>query len=223
MIDVYLEVGKKKTIAGALEWPGWSRGGKDEDSALRVLCDYGVRYADVLNAAGLEFQAPSEMSAFNVVERLDGDATTDYGTPGLAPAYDAKPLNEDQLERLLAILNACWGKFDQAVQAASGKDLRKGPRGGGRDLDKIFHHVLDADIAYLRKVGFKLDQPEGAGPQDVLQRYRQAVPQALAASRRGELPSQGPRGGRIWTARYFVRRSAWHVLDHAWEIEDRIL
>ncbi len=26
----------------------------------------------------------------------------------------------------------------------------------------------------------------------------------------------------IGRARYFVRRTAWHVLDHLWEIEDRL-
>jgi len=223
MIDVYLEVGKKKTIAGALEWPGWCRGGKDEDSALQSLCDYGARYTDALQSSGLEFRAPVDRSVFNVSERLDGGGATDYGVPGLAPSYDDEPLAENQLERLLAVLNACWGKFDRAVRAASGIELRKGPRGGGRDLDKIFHHVLDADWGYLRHVGYTLKQPQDTGPEESLKSYRQAVPLALAASRRGELPSQGPRGGRIWTARYFVRRSAWHVLDHAWEIEDRIM
>lgn len=222
MIDVYLEIGKKKTFASAVEWPGWSRSGRDESSALQALCDYGVRYSDVLQAAQLEFQTPAEASAFRVVERLDGGATTDFGVPHLAPTYDDEPLVEGQLEHLLAILNACWRKFDQAVRVASGKELRKGPRGGGRDLDKIFHHVLNADLAYLRKVGYKLKQQEEDGPGEALQRYRQEVPQALAAAVRGELPEQGPRGGKRWTARYFVRRSAWHVLDHAWEIEDRI-
>jgi hypothetical protein len=35
------------------------------------------------------------------------------------------------------------------------------------------------------------------------------------------IPARGPRGGKRWSAPYFVRRAAWHVLDHAWEIEDR--
>jgi hypothetical protein len=39
---------------------------------------------------------------------------------------------------------------------------------------------------------------------------------------RGELAERGPRGGIRWPARYYVRRAAWHVLDHAWEIEDRL-
>jgi hypothetical protein len=44
---------------------------------------------------------------------------------------------------------------------------------------------------------------------------------AARARAHGELPDQGPRGGKRWPARYAIRRSAWHALDHAWEIEDR--
>jgi hypothetical protein len=50
---------------------------------------------------------------------------------------------------------------------------------------------------------------------------RRAVLDALAAAPRSGRVPQGPRGGKRWTVRYFIRRSAWHALDHAWEIEDR--
>jgi hypothetical protein len=46
---------------------------------------------------------------------------------------------------------------------------------------------------------------------------------SLEAAARGELPRVGPRGGLRWTPRFYVRYSAWHILDHAWEIEDRLL
>ena len=36
-------------------------------------------------------------------------------------------------------------------------------------------------------------------------------------------PKSGPRGGKIWSPRFFVRYVAWHTLDHAWEIEDRAI
>ena len=47
---------------------------------------------------------------------------------------------------------------------------------------------------------------------------------ALAAleARAGGKPIDDPRQTkRLWSPRYTVRRSAWHALDHAWEIEDR--
>jgi len=220
-IDVYLEIGKKRTFAGALDWPGWCRGGRDAGAALQALCDYGPRYARVLDAAGLGFQAPAEAAAFAVVEQLAGDATTDFGTPGLAPSRDARPVNDAELRRFETLLQACWRAFDAAAQAAIGKELRKGPRGGGRDLERMVRHVLDADAAYLARFGCKVKPGEAADPDQELRRTRQAILDALAAAARGEPPGQGPRGGLRWTPRYFVRRVAWHVLDHAWEIEDR--
>ena len=90
-IDVYLETGKKRTFAGAIEWPGWCRSGRDEHAALQALCDYGPRYAGVLRPAQLEFQAPADVSAIAVIERLKGDATTDFGAPGKPPSSDTRP------------------------------------------------------------------------------------------------------------------------------------
>ena len=104
-----------------------------------------------------------------------------------------------------------------------GKELRKGPRGGGRDVEGITRHVLNADAGYLSRLAWKLEPSEGADLSEELDRTRQAVLDALAASAHGDVSERGPRGGARWTPRYFVRRVAWHVLDHAWEIEDRIV
>lgn len=215
--DVYLEIGKKRVFAGALGWPGWCRSGRDEAAALQALRDYGPRYARALEGAPLGFQAPAEPSALAVVERLAGDATTDFGTPGRHPSYDAAPLDEATLRRSQAILDACWRALEQAARQAAGKELRKGPRGGGRELEGIVRHVLNAEHAYLYKLGWK-DRPQAFADAE---QARQAAFEALAAAGRGELLQQGPRGGVMWPPRYYVRRSAWHILDHAWEIEDR--
>lgn len=222
-LDVYLEIGKKKIFAGAIEWPGWSRSGKDEAAALQALIDYGPRYLRVLQRSGLNFQAPGDPSALSVIERLEGNATTDFGAPGMAPAADARPLDQAELQRFQAVLEACLDAFAEAVQAAEGKELHKGPRGGGRELEKIIRHVLEANDGYLRQLGWK---PEKGGTGDFLRELDQARKDnsaALAAAARGKLPAKGPRGGDRWTPRYFARRAAWHILDHVWEIEDRIL
>jgi hypothetical protein len=157
-----------------------------------------------------------------VVERLEGNATTDFGAPDIAPSSDTKPLDEAELQRLQTLLQAYWQAFDAAVQAASGKELRKGPRGGGRDLAGIIRHVLGAEAGYLARLARKFKQDETADINEELARTRQAVLEALVAAAHGEVPERGLRGGVIWAARYFVRRVAWHVLDHLWEIEDRI-
>ena len=222
-MDVYLEIGKKRTFAGVIEWPGWCRSGRDEASALQALCDYGPRYAGVLASTQLEFQPPAGPSAFSVVERLAGDGTTDFGAPAKASSSDSQPLDEAGLRRFQELLQACWQAYDQAVSAAEGKALRKGPRGGGRELEGITRHVLGAEAAYLGKLGWKIPKGGDGGLDEELLRTRQAVLDGLAAAAHGEIPAQGPRGSTHWTPRYFVRRSAWHVLDHAWEIEDRIL
>jgi len=222
-VNLYLEVGNKKTFAGAIEWPGWCRSGRDEEEALQALVAYAPRYARVLEGTGLRFEMPEDTSAMAVAERLDGDATTDFGTPGQAPDADSRAVDEGELTRFETVLDACWRAFDEARAAAQGRTLRKGPRGGGRDLEKMVGHVLDAHAAYLRKLGWKPEAGKEESVEGRLRRARQGTVDGLRAGAAGELPEHGPRGGKRWTPRYFVRRAAWHVLDHAWEIEDRMV
>ena len=221
--EVYLEVGQKKIFAGALDWPGWCRSARDEETALATLGEYAPRYARIFSRTTIDFAPPDDPSAVVVVERLAGTSTTDFGAPDVAPARDAEPFDEAARERSEAILAAIWRAFDRAVRAAKGKELRKGPRGGGRECDGIVRHVLGADAAYLRRVGQKFSQDDSAPLDQELRRTREAISTALAAGVRGEIPHQGPRGGALWTPRYFVRRIAWHTVDHLWEIEDRIV
>jgi hypothetical protein len=210
-VATYLEIGKSRTFAGALDWPGWCRAGRDTDAALDALLEYGRRYARVLKKSGLRFTPAAEKSAFDVVERVTGDASTEFGVPGGAPSVDAPPVDEADLRRLTTVLQASWRAFDAAVAEAAETPLRRGPRGGGRDLDKIVEHVVGAERGYLAQLDWKLP----AGDSDT----RAAILAALQVRR--EQPPPGPRGGARWSPRYFVRRVAWHVLDHAWEIEDR--
>jgi hypothetical protein len=221
-IDVYLEIGKKRTFAGAIDWPGWCRIGRDEGSALQALVDYGPRYARILSATRLGFQAAGDASVLAVVERLEGNATTDFGAPAVAPSSDTSAVDDAELQRFQTLLEACWRAFDATVQAALGKELRKGPRGGGRDLEGIVRHVLGADVGYLARLAWKFEKSEEEDLSDGLGRTRQSILDALAAATRGEVPARGPRGGVTWAPRYYVRRVAWHVLDHTWEIEDRV-
>lgn len=221
-IAVYLEVAPKKSIASALVWPGWCRSGRDESSAIAALVEYGPRYAGVLSRTTLAFAPPDDPGAYDVVERITGNATTDFGVPAFPPEPDKEPFDDAERERSETVLAAIWRAFDRAVDSAEGRQLRKGPRGGGRDLDKIVRHVLGADGGYLGSLGQRFRADEDAPVEDELKRTRAAIRASLAAAVRGELPMQGPRGGKIWLPRYYVRRVAWHTLDHAWEIEDRI-
>jgi hypothetical protein len=220
-MNVILEVGKIRTFAIAIDWPGWCRSGHDEASALQALFEYGPRYMRALMTAALTFQAPTEISTLVVIERLEGNATTDFGAPGIPLSYDTRPVDADELRRMQLILEACWNTFDSTVQAAEGKILRKGPRGGGRDLAKIIDHVREVDAVYLHSLGGKPESRVSVDISLTKSNTRKDILTTLAAAVRGEISAKGPRGGLRWTPRYFVRRLAWHELDHAWEIEDR--
>lgn len=222
-INVFIEIGKKRIFAGAVDWPGWCRSGRDEKTALRALLDYGPRYAQVLHSKGIDFQIPTHESDLRVAERHEGNAGTDFGAPAIIPDADREPMDPKEYERLQTILLACWQALDTAVGRAAGRELRKGPRGGGRDVNKIVDHVLGADQAYLARLAWKHKRDSANDAVEELHRTRQAVISALEAAVKGDLPKQGPRGGIIWPPRYFIRRVAWHVLDHAWEIEDRMV
>jgi hypothetical protein len=127
------------------------------------------------------------------------------------------------LNRFQVLLEACWQAFDTIVEAAAGRELRKGPRGGGRALGDIVRHVQEAEAAYLSSLGGKWKPGIEEDASQAWAQLRQAILGTLASAARGEIPARGPRGGLRWTSRYFVRRLAWHALDHAWEIEDRII
>ena len=180
-IPVYLEIGKKRTFAGAVQWPGWCRSGRDESAALQALFEYGPRYGRVVSGAKLGFRAPLTLPTLVVRERLAGNAITDFGAPGLAPAADARAVDASEVRRLQALLRACWRAFDAATKAARGKELRKGPRGGGRDTEKIIRHVLGAEAAYLGQLGWAFKADEAADLTPELMRTRQAA--LLAAQR----------------------------------------
>jgi hypothetical protein len=217
-VTAYLETGSKRVFAGAVEWPGWCRSGRDEESALETLAAYRSRYAAAVGRARQSFD--TRRSSVRVVERLAGTATTEFGAPGVAPKADERRLGDAELRRQQRILEACWRALDDAAETHATAVLRKGPRGGGRELDAIVSHVLEADRAYLTGLGapYRKSGRDAAGEMAELRAW---IIDAVASAARGEPPPKPRRSGVVWTPRYFVRRSAWHALDHAWEIEDR--
>jgi hypothetical protein len=218
-VDVYVEVGAKRVFAGALDWPGWCRASRSADDALDALITYGPRYAAVLDGSGVRFTPPARASTFEVVERLKGDATTDFGAPSIAPKADVRSIDRRWLTRQEKILRAAWDAFDRAAANAT-EPLEKGPRGGGREVDSIVAHVIGAESSYARMIGAAAKGFEEAGSDAAREDERAIVLDGLERAVVDGIPA-GPRGGKRWSAPYFVRRAAWHVLDHAWEIEDR--
>lgn len=220
-LGVYVEVGAKRVFAGAADWPGWCRCGRAEEAAIRSLVDYAPRYARAIGDAGGAFAPPSSVDDVQVVERLSGNATTDYGAPDRSPGSDDAPIEGVELERWIALQQAAWAAFDATATAAAGVILRKGPRGGGREVDAIVRHVLEADGAYAGQVRAVFRAEPGAAISAQMSRLRSAFLEALRArARRDPLPPSR-KTSKVWSPRYAIRRSAWHALDHAWEIEDR--
>jgi hypothetical protein len=219
-LPVFLETGDKRVFAAALDWPGWARAGKTEADALAALVASGPRYAAVVKKTAPSFAAPKDTSRLEIVHRLKGGSGTDFGVPGRSPEEDDEPIGRAEAKRLAGILEGSWAAFDDAARAARGVELRKGPRGGGRDLDKIVDHVREAEESYFVQAGARrsiLDRGTG----DAATRRRAAILEVVATRARGS-PLPEPSGVRKpWNTRYFVRRTVWHVLDHAWEIEDR--
>ncbi len=207
---IYLEGGPKRTFAVALDWPGWARSGKGDEAAIETLEAYLPRYAKVLRRAGVE--PPSTDGGFEVVDRLPATATTDFGALDKDTTADLEPLRAGETERLAAIVAAAWEEFDDVVAHAPA-ELRKGPRGGGRDRDKVYAHVVNAEANYIRKLGLRASTAGQEVPEPL---WRPQVTDLLRTA-------TGPErfGEKGWLPRYAARRIAWHVLDHAWEIEDR--
>lgn len=205
---VYVEAGARRTFASAADWPGWCRSGKNEQAALESLAAYAARYARVTRLANIDL--PEDATNFSVIERHNGNATTDFGAPAMPAKNEKKPMTRPETDRMVALMDACWKYFDQ-VAAKAPAELRKGPRGGGRDRDKIRQHVLGAEVAYGSAIGVRQKEPD-AGDAAAVKQFRKALRDAFANPNRDEK----------WPVAYAVRRDAWHVLDHAWEIEDRI-
>ena len=209
---VYLEVGAKRVFACSVDWPGWARSGRDDQQALATLMEYAERYAPVAERGGLPF--PEELGGTHVVERVKGSGTTDFGAPGAIPDLDGEPVDEDEAERQAALVAASWAYLDR-VAAGAPPTLRKGPRGGGRDRDQVVAHVVSAEASYARKIGVKHPEPLAADGAAV----RALREDILAVLRKPWSGEELTRKG--WPPRYAARRIAWHVLDHAWEIEDK--
>ena len=149
-----------------------------------------------------------------VIERLAGSASTDFGVPAAIAKRDTTSVPAAEGKRLASLVQAAWAVYER-ILAAAPAELRKGPRGGGRDRDKIADHVLAAEGAYVRKLGIRL-KPPTRNDRRAIAEFRAAILDMLGKPSNGKAPIE-----KGWPQRYAARRIAWHVLDHAWEIQDR--
>jgi hypothetical protein len=219
-LRVMLELGPKgkRVVAVAADWPGLERNGKTEQEAVERLQAYLPRYAPVAHIAGMraEFEASQDLQ---VVEHYPGVGSTDFwGISFASSSFDRQAMPTNALERELRLMQAAWAFFDQ-VRGRVSPEMQKGPRGGGRDRDQIVRHTLYAELDWARKLGL-LPPFETLLTDDGLRTYRQAYCDAIR-----DHHAQGMTAGKMskWPMRYLIRHTAFHSLDHAWEMEDKDL
>ena len=216
-LRVTLEIGPKgkKVVAVAPDWPGLERNAKTGEAAIERLQSYLPRYGQVAKLAGMDTEFAA-LSTVDIVERYPGTGSTDFwGVSFAFSGIDRQDLSGAELERELILLQACWAFFDD-VRLRVSAQMQKGPRGGGRDRDRIVQHTLGAEQDMAARLGLRT--PEDALLTDEgLRAYRDAYCDAIRT-----FHAQG-KMARTWPLRYLIRHTAYHTLDHAWEMEDKDL
>jgi len=214
-LPVGVEVGpRRKVFAQAIGWPGWCRAARDEPRALEALAAYAGRYRAAVG--GLAAPLGAEMPPMTVMERVTGDVTTDFGAPGQVMAFDRRPLDDGEPERLAAFLDACWAAFDRAYATTPATTRPVKPQ-TGRSPDAMREHILGAQRAYLSWLVKPLPKIESDRIGEAETALRDIFREQIATLRPGV-----PYDVQRHPAPYAVRRECWHVLDHAWELEDRL-
>ena len=205
-------------MAFSIDWPGWSRGAKTAELALETLKAYRERYRPIAALAGMarEFDAAGRI---RIVEDKVGTGSTDFwGIPFAPSTFEQGPMSEADLERGIALLQACWTFFDDVAERVS-PEMRKGPRGGGRERDEIIRHAIRTEsLDFAKQVGLRETDGAALTPAG-LRQHRKAYVEAMRAYNEGRIE----RRMRSWTLPFLIRHSAFHTLDHAWEMEDKDL
>ena len=207
----------KKVVVFAVDWPGWSRGAKTPELAFGLLESYRDRYRPVAAAAGMgeEFDAAG---AIELAEDRVGTGSTDFWGISFSPSsLEQEPMDNGELERKISLMRACWAFFDE-VAASVSEEMRKGPRGGGRDRDVIIRHTIRTESEdFAKRLGLRIPE-RGALEPKALRDYREAYVATMRTYNAGE----GKRM-RSWNLPFVLRHSAFHTMDHAWEMEDKDL
>jgi hypothetical protein len=208
----------KKAVAFAVDWPGWSRGARTPELALEVLESYRERYRPIAVAAGMAGELDAA-GPLEVVEDRVGPGSTDFWGISFAPSsLEQEPMDDGELDRKLELLRACWGFFD-ATAARVSAELRKGPRGGGRDRDRIIGHVVRVEsLDFAKRLGLQVPDEGPPLTPTGLRDYREQYVATMRAYNAGE----GSRM-RTWNLPFLVRHTAFHAMDHAWEMADKDL
>ena len=216
-MDVIVEIGPKRcTFARAVDWPGWCRAGRDEAAALAAIDACRQRYLEAV----ARVHVPPPRGAPDVVERVSGSAVTDFGAMATAARRDCDAFTDHELDRQIALLAATWDAFDDAYKAIPDGARRRKPQ-RGRSAQEMLDHVVETDLMHLSGItpgAFRKPRP-GCSLDD-LRAVRRSITDALKSVRVGVGYEPARRYGFSWTPRFSLQRSAWHAIDHAWELAD---
>jgi hypothetical protein len=206
----------KRWVAVAADWPGFERGGKSEREAVEKLASYVPRYLPVARRARLGSELETQTDP-DIIGRYVGTGSTDFWGISFAPSpLDREPYEAPTFDRQVRLLRAAWAEFDQTAASVS-EELRPGVRGGGRSRFQIVRHVLANEGGdFSRRVGQKSELDVLMTPGGLAHHRDQFVDAMRAWYMEGK-----PLGK--WTIPYLLRHTAYHVLDHTWEMQDRDL
>jgi hypothetical protein len=206
----------KRWVAVAADWPGLERGGKTEDLAVAKLVDYVPRYLPVAKRVRLG-SALATQTDLDIIGRYPGTGSTDFWGVSFAPSpLDRQPFDAPTFDRQVRLLRAAWAEFDETAARVSA-ELRPGVRGGGRSRDQIIRHVLaNEGEDFSKRVDAKSELVDLLRPSGLAQ-HRDRFVEGMRAWYEEDKPL-----GK-WTIPYLLRHTAYHVLDHTWEMQDRDL
>jgi hypothetical protein len=208
----------KRSVAFSLDWPGWNRGEKTAELALETLEAYRARYRPIADLAGMarEFDAAGPLE---VVEDRVGPGSVDFwGISFSASSTEHGPMSDAEFDRKIKLLQACWAFFDD-IAARVSPEMRRGPRGGGRDRNRIIRHTIRTESEdFAKQVGLRIPE-EGALTPEGLRQHRKTYLEAMRAYNAGKVEKRM----RSWSLPFLIRHSAFHTLDHAWEMQDKDL
>jgi len=217
---VTLEIGPKdrKVVAVAADWPGLERGAKTSEDAIKRLRSYIPRYSQVAKLAEMEAEFDTVKNV-KVVEQYSGTGSTDFwGISFAFSSIDKRGMSAGELERELTLMQACWAFFDDVRRRVSA-EMQKGSRGGGRDRDHIVHHTIYTEQGWAKMINV-LPPDDAMLTSKGLKAHRDAYCQAIR-----DYHSEGKMAGKMakWPLRFLIRHTAFHTMDHAWEMEDKDL
>ena len=98
--------------------------------------------------------------------------------------------------------------------------MKNGPRGGGRDRDRIIRHTIrDESEDFAKRVGVRIPEDEGRSRPTACAPIARITVAAIRAYNAGAVRA----AHASWTLPFPHRHTCFHMLDHTWEMADKDL